>query len=185
MNTTTSQHARTNGRATYDRVSIAIHWFVFVCVAALCIIGFLFYELDFKSEAYNNYYYWHRSIGEVVFFVMLFSISWRFRRPSPPELRDVPWRARAAKITQRALVFLLIAVPAIKIWRGAYGIGWEFFGLKISAPLPKNVPMGHFLTDAHYYTAIALIALSVLHSLAALYHHYFLKDHLINRMNPF
>jgi cytochrome b561 len=116
---------------------------------------------------------------------MLFSAFWRFSRPSPPALQDVPWRAGAAKLTQRALVGLLIVVPALKVWRGAYGIGWEFFGLKIPAPLPKNVAMGHFLTDWHYYTAIALIALSVLHSLAALYHHYFLKDGLINRMKPF
>ncbi|MFM0351095.1 cytochrome b [Paraburkholderia sp. RL17-347-BIC-D] len=185
MYTTSQVHVRSTGRAAYDRVSIAIHWLIFVCVVALCIIGFLFYKLDFKSESYNNYYYWHRSIGETVFFVMLFSVFWRFRRPSPPALQDVPWRARAAKLTQRALVTLLIIVPALKVWRGAYGIGWEFFGLKIPAPLPKNVAMGHFLTDWHYYTAIALIALSVLHSLAALYHHYFLKDGLVNRMKPF
>ncbi|WP_250528455.1 cytochrome b [Caballeronia sp. GAWG2-1] len=185
MYTTSHERTQETARASYDRLSIAIHWFLFVCVVALCIIGFLFYKLDFNSESYNNYYYWHRSVGEVVFAVMVFSVFWRSRRPRPPELRDVQWRARAAKLTQRTLIGFLIAVPAIKIWRGAYGIGWEFFGIKIPAPLPKNVPMGHFLTDAHYYTAIALIALSSLHALAALYHHYFLKDKLINRMNPF
>jgi len=185
MHTTSHERTRENVRASYDRLSVAIHWFVFICVVALCVIGFLFYKLDFNSESYNNYYYWHRSIGELVFFVMVLSVCWRSRRPAPPELHDVRWRLRAAKLAQRALIILLITVPAIKIWRGAYGIGWEFFGMKIPTPLPKNVAMGHFLTDAHYYTAIALIALSVLHSLAALYHHYFLKDGLINRMNPF
>lgn len=185
MNTTSSQRMTQGERAVYDRLSILLHWFIFVCVVALCVIGFLFYKLDFNSDSYNTYYYWHRSIGELVFVVVLVSVLWRFKRPAPPSLDDVPWRTRVAKLTQRALIVLLVAVPAIKIWRGAYGIGWAFFSWSIPAPLPKNVAMGHFLTDAHYYTAISLIALSVLHSLAALWHHYCLKDKLINRMNPF
>jgi cytochrome b561 len=168
--------------ASYDLVTIVIHWTICLLVIALCIIGFLFNELEFRSEPYQNYYYWHRSLGEIAFVLTLFSLVWRRFRKAPPRFADVAWRSKLADMVKLALVALLVLVPLFKIWRGAYGAGWAFFSWQVPAPLPANVVMGHFLTACHYYTAIALIALSLLHSAAALWHHFLRKDALLLRM---
>lgn len=171
---------------SYDTVSVLIHWTIFLIVTSVCIIGFLFYKLDYKSELYAQYYYWHRSLGELVFMLVLVSLVWRCRRSAPSEFEDVHWRQMAARWTRFVLVALLIIVPLVKIWRGAYGhMGWTFFWWHIPSSWPQNAALGRFLTEAHYYTAWALIALSTLHSAAALWHHYVRKDGLMNRMKPF
>jgi len=171
---------------SYDLLSILIHWTIFALVVTVCTIGFLFYQLDYKtSQAYANYYYWHRSLGEIIFVLTIISVFRRTTRTPPPDFPDVPWRATAARVTKNLLLVLLILVPAFKLWRGAYGtMGWTFFAWHVPGIWPLNEPLGRFLTAAHYYSALALIFLSALHSLAALWHHFIKRDSLLDRMNP-
>lgn len=168
----------------YDAVSMVLHWAICLLVIALCITGFLFYELKFATESYNNYHYWHRSLGEITFVLTLLSMLWRRVRNTPPRFPDVAWRSTLAACVKTALVVLLVLVPLVKIWRGVYGIGWAFFSWTIAAPLPANNAMSHFLSDTHYYAALALIALSLLHSGAAIWHQLVRKDGLLSRMMP-
>ncbi|SEA66359.1 cytochrome b [Paraburkholderia sartisoli] len=172
--------------AAYDRLSILIHWAIFVLVVTVCTLGFLFYKLDYRtSQAYASYYYWHRSLGEIIFVLTIFSVFRRTTRTPPPEFPDVPWRATVARVTKSLLLVLLILVPAFKLWRGAYGtMGWTFFAWHIPGIWPPNEPLGRFLTAAHYYSALALIFLSALHSLAAIWHQFVKRDSLLKRMSP-
>ncbi|WP_164708060.1 cytochrome b [Paraburkholderia phosphatilytica] len=186
MNSISAQEASHARPKTFDRLSVLVHWTIFILVVVVCILGFLFYKLDYKSSAYAAYYYWHRSLGEIIFVLTIISVLHRTTRNSPGEFPDTRWRAMAARVTKSLLLVLLILVPAFKLWRGAYGpMGWSFFMWHIPGIWPPNASMGKFLTNAHYYSAIMLIALATLHSAAALWHHYVRKDRLIRRMSPF
>jgi len=65
----------------------------------------------------------------------------------------------------------------------AEGQGVDFFGLWV---LPALEPMMNEQEDVagewHYYLTYSLIALSSLHALAALKHHFFDKDDVLRRM---
>lgn len=169
---------------SYDALSLSFHWAICALVVVLCALGFLFYKLEFNTPDYNFYYYWHRSLGELTFALVLASIVWRAKRNPPSPFADVHWRSVTASLVKGAIIVLLVVVPLTKIWRGAYGIGWVFFSMQIPAPLPPNKAMGNFLTDTHFYTAIALIVLSGVHSAAAIWHHFLLKDGVLARMMP-
>lgn len=169
-------------RHAYDRVSILLHWAIAALVLAQTATGFLFYELPFDSEPYRAYYFWHRSLGEVAFLLILALLLWRRVRRHVAPTRDVAWRMLAAAAVKHALTVLLILVPAVKLLRGAYGIGWEFFGLALAAPWPADPVMAALLTSAHFWGSVLLLALALLHSSAALWHALVLRDDVLRKM---
>jgi cytochrome b561 len=58
-----------------------------------------------------------------------------------------------------------------------------FFGLfEIPSPVDMNKDIGLFFKESHEIIAWAFIILITLHGLAALYHHFILKDNTLKRM---
>ena len=60
-----------------------------------------------------------------------------------------------------------------------------FFGLGIP-PLTGEMgrPLRQLLREFHHWIGWTIIVLALVHALAALYHHYVLKDRLLARMLP-
>jgi cytochrome b561 len=168
----------------YDRTSVAFHWAAAVVVVVQSVTGFLFYQLEFGTPLYNAYYYWHRSLGEVAFILALLYVAWRRFRAPVAGSPDVRWRALAATLAHHLLLALLVLVPLSKLWRGAYGIGWQFFDLTIAAPFPPHEGMAAFLSDTHYVTSVLLLVVAAVHAVAALWHHHVRKDPVLRRMLP-
>jgi superoxide oxidase len=169
-------------RASYDRVSIGLHWATAGLVLAQTATGFLFYDLPFESETYQFLYRWHRSLGELAFLLILAGLLWRrIRRPVAPT-PDARWRMIAAAAVKYLLTALLVAVPAVKLLRGAYGIGWEFFGLAVAARWQADAGMAALLTDLHLYGSVLLPGLALLHAGAALWHGFVARDAVLAKM---
>jgi cytochrome b561 len=74
-------------------------------------------------------------------------------------------------------------------------IGWLLAGVQETpivpvafgvVPMPSPLTLSHaaedFLEEAHELAAYALIALAGIHMLAALWHHYVLRDNTLRRM---
>ena len=61
----------------------------------------------------------------------------------------------------------------------------SFFGLQIPPPFAgAGQKTAHQLQDVHNWVGWAIIVLAVGHALAALYHHYGLRDRVLERMLP-
>jgi cytochrome b561 len=85
------------------------------------------------------------------------------------------------------LYLLLVAQAAIGFaWRWAQGHAVSFFGLlEIPGPYGQlGRPTRHVFHDLHENIAWAIVVIAFGHALAALYHHYFLKDRVLERMLP-
>jgi cytochrome b561 len=60
-----------------------------------------------------------------------------------------------------------------------------FFGLGIRPLIGElSKPLRHELRDLHEWIGWAIVIIAVLHALAALFHHYALKDRVLLRMLP-
>jgi cytochrome b561 len=61
----------------------------------------------------------------------------------------------------------------------------SFFGLQIGSPIAAtSKPQQQQLTEAHNLIGWAIIVLAAGHAAAALYHHFRLKDQVLERMLP-
>ncbi len=69
------------------------------------------------------------------------------------------------------------------VWRWAQGQGVEVFGIfAVASPFTFPPSVRHVFGLLHYWNAHAIVALAGLHALAALFHHFVLRDAVLHRM---
>ncbi len=170
--------------AHYDRLSIALHW---VTVALVLLLFALAETWEFfpKPERHLMVVV-HMSFGLILTAVFLLRLLWRVspghtRFPSEPGLPGLA--AQAAHYALYALLSAEIVLGFFTRWTDNHPL--SFFGVLIPPPLgavPK--PVGELVGRLHDVAAWTIIVLAGVHALAALYHHYLLKDGVLRRMLP-
>jgi len=129
----------------------------------------------------------HKSIGMAVLLLVVLRLAWRAfnRPPANPEAMAV-WERRAAALSHGLLYALILAIPLTGwAYSSAAGYGAEFFGLlDIPDFVPQSEALESVLARVHYGLGIALLVLVSVHVLAALRHHFVLKDDVLKRMLP-
>ena len=130
----------------------------------------------------------HMSFGLVVLALLLGRLGWRMASPPPPPLATPldPWGNVAALAVHVLLYALLLMVPLVGIGlRFTRGQSVPLFGLyEIASPWVRDRALAASVKNVHALLANALLILASLHALAALAHHYVLKDDTLRRMLP-
>jgi cytochrome b561 len=171
----------------YDTPAIWFHW----AIAGLIVVNIvLAWSLDYfghDSPQHEQILTVHKSIGATVLVLAVLRLAWRWIHPAPPLPDMLPrWQKIAARLDQGLLYALLFVMPLTGlIDAGAFSQPVHYFFLFDLPPFSgHNEPLGHFVFAIHKIGAVALYALLLLHSAAALYHHYVLKDGILRRMLP-
>lgn len=166
-------------------ISIAIHWLVALTVYGMFALGLWMVTLGYYDVWYHRAPEIHKSIGVLLFAVMLFRICWRFISPPPKPLASY---SRLTHISALSAHFILLV--------GLFGIIISGYFISTADGQPISV-FGWFsvpatltgLTDqsttagkVHFYLAWAIIVLSILHGLAAFKHHIIDGDITLKRM---
>jgi cytochrome b561 len=166
----------------YDRGTIVLHWVTAILVVALWCLG---QTIDWfprgapKIAAIST----HITGGIVLVVVLLARIFWRGSagRHLPPV--DPGMMGVLSQLVHTALYLLLIAVVSVGIsleWLR----GGTLFGLfNLPGLTAEHVVLRPF-TGLHGLLANALLIVAGLHALAALAHHYVLRDGVLRRMMP-
>jgi len=113
-------------------------------------------------------------------------LVWRWMPGHQVSSLEAGWMRLASKAMHYALYALLIAEAALGFaFRWGAGRPMEFFGAGIP-PLTGAIDKAtrHDLREIHEWIGWAIVIIAVLHALAALYHHYVLKDRVLERMLP-
>jgi cytochrome b561 len=171
-------------RTRYDGTSIALHWLTVLLV----LLQFALAELwgMFARPTRHLMVVGHMSFGILLSLVVVVRIIWRFTPGHEVEPASIGWDERLAKAVQFMLYVLLITQSLLGyIVRWAGGETMSFFGLQIGSPIAAtSKPQHQQLTEAHNLIGWAIIVLAAGHAAAALYHHFRLKDQVLERMLP-
>jgi cytochrome b561 len=169
----------------YDNVAVALHW----ATALLVVIQFISaISWDyFAKPTRHTMESVHISLGVLLTAVILARIVWRLIPGHQVSSLQLGWVRLASKGVHYLLYLLLIAQAGTGFaFRWAQGHAVEFFGLfAIPGPYGQLArPDRRLLHEVHEYIGWAIVILAFAHALAALYHHYVLKDRVLRRMLP-
>jgi cytochrome b561 len=169
----------------YDNVAVTLHWLT----ALLVIVQFALAETwdYFSRPTQESMQSVHVSLGVLFTAVILGRLAWRFIPGHQVPSIELGWVKTASKAVHYLLYLLLVAQAATGfLFRWAQGHPVSFFGL-FAIPSPfaaMDKATRHQLHDIHEKVAWGIIILAFGHALAALYHHYVLKDRVLMRMLP-
>lgn len=169
----------------HDTLTKALHWGSLLAVIAAAATGWIMEDLA-KGAAKTQVVNLHASFGTLIIGLTLLRLLWRGGAPAVEPLRRPWWLFVAAKTMQVALYGLLVALPLTGLlMMAAKGRSFEMFGLFTVPPLlTLDRGLVHSIEEAHEVMVNLLIGLVGLHTLAALMHHYVLKDDVLLRMMP-
>jgi len=168
----------------YDRVAIGLHWTIALLILAAFLLGLT--VDDFPKSWGSAVVNIHALLGVAVLCLSLGRLAWRLGHKPPPLLKSGGRLAQTfARLAHGLLYLLMLAVPLIGVPTLLYrGRGIDFGLFTISPVLPRTPEIFHPLTEVHELSAYALLLLAGGHALAALYHHWILRDRTLTRMLP-
>lgn len=164
----------------YSRVARALHWGMGLLIVANLAGGLLH---DVNAELIMPL---HKATGIVLLGLALLRIVWRMLHPAPALPADMAtWERAVASFTHAILYALMVLIP-LSGWVMASASRWpiSFYGL-FDVPkfnVIKDSPLAEAAHEGHEIMGYLMIALLVLHILAALRHHFMLKDGMLARM---
>jgi cytochrome b561 len=171
-------------RTRYDNVAITLHWTTVALVVSLFALGELW---GFTHRPLRHYLVVaHMSLGILLGLTVAVRIVWRLlpgHRVEPAGSGAIDRLARGV----HWLLYGLLIVQALYGWvvRWSEGEAMSFFGLLIPSPLtPVARDTHHLLQEIHGKIGWAIVIVALGHAGAALYHHFVLKDAVLERMLP-
>lgn len=168
----------------YDNVAVALHW----ATAFLVIANFALAQVWdwFPKPTKGLLEDTHMSFGVLLTLVIVARLVWRLIPGHQVSSLEIGWVRIASKGTHYLLYALLVAEAGLG-WAFRWGAGrpMEFFGIGIPPLIGEMArPLRRELREFHEWIGWAIIVLALAHALAALYHHYVLKDRVLRRMLP-
>ena len=170
----------------YGGVAQALHWIVAILVLVAFIYGPGGSEERVYSPARDADRQLHETLGLLVFSVTILRVIWRMLSDRPDPLMVPRWMGIASSLVQGALYGLLFAVPLTAV-AGAWleGHSLTLLGnVPIPPLLPESHELGERVAEFHTWLGDAIMWLAGLHALAAIYHHFVLRDGVLLSMLP-
>jgi len=170
-------------KAGYGVVTRATHWVMALAIFGMFALGLWMTDLTYYSPYYTIAPHVHRSVGILLLVLLVFRFGWRLANTRPDDSDLSPFERVAAHVVHWGFYALLLAlmvsgyfistadgrpiqvfdwfsVPAVVDWKGL------------------EEPAG----EVHEILANVTIAVAVLHSAAALKHHFYDRSRVLKRM---
>jgi cytochrome b561 len=176
-----------NSTQAYGIVAMSLHWVVAGLVVIAWFLGSFGDEIPRESER-SIAFLIHISAGLAGVVLIIIRLLWRMGDPPPsPEPTMLGrWVGWAGTAMHYALYVLIAAVIVLGITvQFARGNALPVFGwFEIASPWTADRPFARTIKEFHEATANALMILVGIHTAAALFHHWILRDRTLLRMLP-
>jgi cytochrome b561 len=173
-------------RLRYGAVAQSFHWATAILVVIAYMYGLGGSEQRVYSAAADLKREIHETLGIGVLSIVLARALWRAFDATPAAPPVPPWMKLVSNVVQWIMYALLLAIPFTAI-TGAWLEGHP-------VTLLGQVRVGPFLTEArgagttiasiHPWLGGAILWVAGVHAAAALFHHFVLKDRVLQSMLP-
>lgn len=163
----------------YHLASILLHWLMLAVLVAVYVTAEL--REGAGDASFSN---WHYTLGLSVFVLVWLRIAARLAWYGPARVEE-GWRNTVSKLTHGAMYILMIGMPAGGwLMLGAEGERVSFFEVRLPPLIAPNQRLAKVFEDIHEVGGTIGYAIVGLHTMAALFHQYILRDRLMTRMLP-
>ena len=168
----------------YGTISKIFHWTVLVLVIVMLAIASQSTDLPQGQEKLELILL-HASFGLLLLFILSARLIWRWLNITPAKMPHIPfWQ----HVVSRTVHYGLYTMLFVQVFNGmarfaTAGYKVPFFGLfEVGFPMGKDEALNELIGDLHGIFPIVILVLLGIHILAALYHHFWLKDDTLRRM---
>jgi len=173
----------TNSGTAYGWIAIILHWLMALAVFGMFGLGVWMVDLNYYDAWYHRAPELHKSAGMLLLITLLFRFTWRLANPLP-RIMGQHWERCVALAVHRLHYLLLFAVMLTGyLIPTAKGAGIDVFGwFTVPATLTFDKQAADLIGHAHRWLAWSAIGLALLHTGAALKHHFIDRDATLMRM---
>lgn len=174
-----------NTADSYGLVNIVLHWVVALAAFGLFGLGLWMVDLGYYDAWYQRAPALHQSVGLTLFALLLLRVVWRLGGSMPRALQTHTALERRAAVLVHLLLYLLLFALVVSGYLIATADGRPIavFGLFEVPALPALIEDQEDVAgEVHAWLAWSMIALALLHALAALKHHIIDRDASLVRM---
>lgn len=167
----------------YAKPAVLLHWVMAVLIASLLGIGW--YMMSVEDEPGSDWYFdIHKSLGIIVFGLVMLRILWRAgHRPAPLPTVLPGWQVRLSHLTEWALYVCMFLMPVLGFLGASYSkSGVIFFGAALPPWTLPNHDTAELFFGLHSAVAWVLVGLIGLHAAGGLKHLLIDKDEVFQRM---
>ncbi len=172
-----------NTKDSYGWMSIGIHWLMAVMIFAMFALGVWMVELNYYDAWYHDAPYMHKSLGMLLFGMLVLRFAWRLLNVRPALMGKVWEKMVALSVHRLHYVLLLILFISGYFIPTAEGVGIDVFGwFSIPAIMSFDKTDADLIGLIHRYVAWLVMVLAGAHAGAAMKHHFIDKDKTLLRM---
>lgn len=175
-----------NTKTAYGWISILLHWVMALTIVGMFGLGLYMVELTYYDAWYKGSLDLHKSIGILLFGLLLVRTLWRMINinPDSADQQASKFEVTSAHLAHLGLYFLMFTLMISGyLISTADGRGISVFELFTIPAIPFAIDNQEDIAGLiHEILAWALILLAAVHALAALKHHFINKNKTLVRM---
>ncbi len=169
---------------TWDALTRFLHWVSAIWVLGLIGLGLVMVNLVNASGQKFEVYQLHKSYSFLFGFVLIARLFWKLFTQRPKTL-GTGFMGKIATVNQYLMLSTLVLMVVSGYAAASFSIipiPINVLGWNVPSLLTPDMMMEQRATAVHHYIAFGLATLIVVHSCAALFHHFILKDKTLTRM---
>lgn len=172
--------------ARYGSVSILLHWLTLLLMVAIYALIEIHEMIPRGNPLRRATEDWHIYLGFVLLPIVLYRLYHARRHPAPPISPAPPaWQMAMTHWMKRYLYLLMIGMPLLGwLYLSADGAVINVWAFPLPAIAPESPALAELAEEAHVLLGLSGYLFIALHALAALFHHYLVKDDTLVRMLP-
>jgi cytochrome b561 len=172
----------------YGSMALILHWLTAALIVAAIIVIWTFkYGTEPHTALRTDLLIVHRSLGLTVLAVAIIRLGWRLAHGAPPLDPALPaWQRGLAHLVHGALYLIFFIMPISGYISSAADNHEVSYFMLFTVPqiVPNDHALAKLMDNVHSLLQWVIYTLIVVHTGAALAHHYLFKDGTLRRMLP-